>query len=150
MLAYSDEDDMSFGNRTAQALLNSLLGKTSNFGALASRPTLYIGLSSTTPNEDGTNVTEPSGGGYARQATAPSDWSGASLADPSEASNLTLIDFGVATADWLSGDDLVCGVVYDAASGGNYIAQLTLSSQVPVLEDDLVQFSIGSFLWRLT
>lgn len=32
----------SFANRTAQALLNSLFGKTSNFGALASAPTIYV------------------------------------------------------------------------------------------------------------
>ncbi|MFP3344634.1 hypothetical protein R0J87_19345, partial [Halomonas sp. SIMBA_159] len=32
---------MSFSNYTNQALLNSLFGKTSNFGALASAPTIY-------------------------------------------------------------------------------------------------------------
>jgi hypothetical protein len=60
---------MSFFNRTAQALLNSLFGKASNFGALGSAPTLHVGLSSTAPNEDGTGITEPAGGGYARVAT---------------------------------------------------------------------------------
>ena len=97
---------MSFGNRTAQALLNALFGKTSNFGALATAPAIYIGLSSTTPAEDGTNVTEEGAGGYARVLVVAASWNAATLADPSLLDNSVAITFAIATADWLSAANL--------------------------------------------
>ena len=65
---------MSLSNYVVKALLNSLFGKTSDFGALASAPDIYVGLSSTTPTETGGSVTEPSSGSYARVATVAADW----------------------------------------------------------------------------
>lgn len=135
---------MSFSNRTAQALLNSLFGKTSNFGALASRPTIYVGLSSTTPAEAGTGVTEPSTGSYARVATAASDWNAATNADPSVVDNASVITFPTATADWLSGANLTYFVLYDASTSGNLLGFGALSSAKPVLNGDTAEFAAGS------
>lgn len=135
---------MSFANRTAQALLNSLFGKTSNFGALASAPTIYVGLSSTTPTETGTNVTEPSGGSYARVATAASDWNAATDADPSVVDNANAIEFPAATADWVSAANLTHFVLYDASSGGNFLGAGALSVAKPVLDGDTASFPAGS------
>lgn len=42
-------------------ILKSIVGKDSAYGS-----TIYIGLSSTAPNADGSGITEPSGNGYAR------------------------------------------------------------------------------------
>lgn len=134
---------MSFSNRTAQALLNSLFGKTSNFGALATPPTIYVGLSSTTPGEDGTNVTEPSGGAYARVATAPSDWNAATLADPSLIDNANAITFATATATWLAGADLTHAVLYDAATAGNYVGSGLLAVAKPVTDGDTADIAAG-------
>lgn len=135
---------MSFSNRTAQALLNSLFGKTSNFGALASAPTIYVGLSSTTPTETGTNITEPSGGSYARVATAASDWNAATSADPSVVSNANAITFPAATADWVSAADLTYFVLYDASSSGNVIGSGALALAKPVLNGDTPSFPASS------
>lgn len=135
---------MSFGNRTAQALLNSLFSKTSAFGALATAPAIYVGLSSTTPAEDGTNVTEPSGGAYARVATVAGDWNAATLADPSLIDNLNEIAFAQATADWVAGADLTHAVLYDAATAGNYLGTGALATPKPVLNGDTPKFSAGS------
>lgn len=134
---------MSFSNYTAQALLNSLFGKTSNFGALASAPTIYVALSSTTPAEDGTNVTEPSGGSYARVATASTDWNAATLADPSLVDNANKISFPTATADWLSGANFTHVALYDAASAGNYLGSGALNTAKPVLNGDTPEFAAG-------
>lgn len=134
---------MSFSNYTAQAILNSLFGKTSNFGALGSAPTVYVGLSSTAPAEDGTNVTEPSGGGYARVQTSASDWNAATLADPSLIDNANELSFPQATADWVSGSNLTHGVLYDAATGGNYLGSGALSTAKPVLTDDVAKIPAG-------
>lgn len=62
----------------AIALLNSLFGKTSNFGALASAPTIYVRLWTVLPNSAGTGGTECVGTGYAAEATVAGDWNVAS------------------------------------------------------------------------
>lgn len=134
---------MSFFNRTAQALLNALFGKTSNFGALASAPTLYVGLSSSAPAEGGTNITEPSSGGYARVATAAADWNAATLADPSVVTNANAVDFGTASGTWLSGANLTHFVLFDASSGGNAIAFGALTVPMPVFDTNPVSFAAG-------
>lgn len=141
---------MSFSNYTSQALLNSLFGKTSNFGALGSPPTFYVGLSSTQPNEDGTNVTEPSGGGYARMQTASSDWDTATNADPAVVDNVNDITFPQATADWVSGNDLTYGVLYDAATGGNFLGFGPISNPRPVLNGDTAKIAAGDLEAKLT
>ena len=46
---------MAFTNTGSTAILNGLIGKSSS-GPLSS---CYLALSSTTPNQDGTNFTEP-------------------------------------------------------------------------------------------
>jgi hypothetical protein len=134
---------MSFGNRTAQALLNSLFGKTSNFGALASAPTIYVALSSTTPAEDGTGVTEPSGSGYARVATSGATWNSATLADPSVVTNAAAVTFPAASGNWVSSANLTHFVLYDASTSGNYIAMGALGTPKPVLNGDTASFAIG-------
>ena len=134
---------MSFSNYTAQALLNSLFGKTSNFGALASAPTIYVGLSSTTPTETGTNVTEPSGGAYARVSTVAGDWNAATSADPSVVTNANAITFAKATATWLAGANLTYAVLYDAATNGNFLGAGVLGTAKPVLVDDTADIAAG-------
>ena len=111
---------MSFTNRTAQALLNSLFGKTSNFGALASAPTLYVALSSTTPAEDGTGFTEPVGNAYARVAVPAGSWDPATLADPSAIANAVEVAFAEATGTWGTMTHLG---IFDAATAGNLVLQ---------------------------
>lgn len=134
---------MSLSNYTAQAILNAVFGKTSNFGALGSAPTIHMGLSSTTPGEDGTNVTEPSAGGYARVATAAADWNPATLADPSVIDNAEAITLAQATADWVGGANLTHAVLYDAATGGNYLGSGPLPTPKPVLNGDTPNFAAG-------
>lgn len=141
---------MSLSNYTSQAILNSLMGKTSNFGALASAPTVYVGLSSTQPNADGTNVTEPTGGSYARVATSASDWNSATLADPSVIDNAVELTFTAATADWLAGSNLQYGALYDAPTGGNFLGHGTLATAKPVTNGDQPKIPAGSLQVTLT
>ena len=135
---------MSFSNRTAQALLNSLFGKTSNFGALAAAPPIYVGLSSTAPAEDGTGVTEPSTGSYVRVATSAATWNAATNADPSVVSNAAAITFPTATADWLAGVNLTHLVFFDAAAAGNVLGSTALTVAKPVLDGDTAEFVAAS------
>ena len=134
---------MSMTNYTAQAVLNSIFGKTSNFGALASAPTIYVGVSSTTPAEDGSNITEPSGGSYARVSTVAADWNAATLADPSLLDNANAVTFPQATADWLAGANLTHAILFDAATAGNALFVGALTTAKAVTNGDTLSFAAG-------
>lgn len=132
---------MSFANRTAQALLNSLFGKTSNFGALATAPSIFVALSTTAPAEDGTNVTEPVGNGYARVASLPADWNLATLADPSVVTNANAIQFPTASGAW---GTVTHAALYDAISAGNYLASGILGTPKAPTNGDTPEFPAGT------
>lgn len=132
---------MPFTEYTDQAILNSVFGKTSNFGALASAPTVYVGLSSTTPNPDGTGITEPSTGSYARVATTGSTWNAATLANPAVLTNAGAVTFPTATGNWLSSANLTYAVLFDAATSGNCLGFGALTVPKPVTNGDTPQFA---------
>lgn len=131
---------MSFSNRTAQALLNAMFGKTSNFGALASAPTIYVALFTTAPGEDGTGGTEVSGGSYARVATVGADWNAATLADPSLIDNANAITFPTASGAW---GTVTSFGLYDAATVGNYLGGGALGTSKAPTTGDTPRFSAG-------
>jgi len=137
-------------NYAHQALLNSMFGKTSNFGALATAPTVYVALSSTTITA-GTcaNITEPSGGSYARKSTAAGDWNTATSADPSVLTNANAITFVQATADWAAGSNLTDFALYDAVTAGNCLGSGVLTTAKPVLNGDTASFAAGALSVQL-
>jgi hypothetical protein len=138
---------MSFSNRTSQAILNSLFGKTSNFGTLSTRPTLHIALSTTAPAADGSNVTEPVGNNYARVATATSDWGTATLADPSTIANVNAVTFPQASGAW---GTITHFAIYDASTSGNFIGHGTLPVPKAPTTNDTPAFGVGALVVSLT
>lgn len=119
----------------ANKLLDHQLGKTS-----FTMPTVYVGLSSTTPALNGTGITEPSGGSYARVATSGATWNAAASGATSNAAAIT---FPTATADWASGANLTYGVLYDASTAGNVLAYGALTVAKNVLNGDTASIAIG-------
>jgi hypothetical protein len=94
------------------------------FGATAFTPpaTIYIGLSTTTPTQAGTGITEPVGSAYARVAVVNNvtNWV-AQTAQPGTGqgqANGTIITFPAATGAWGTVTYLVA---YDAAAAGNFL-----------------------------
>ena len=79
-----------------QAILNGVLQNP----AYAGYATLFIGLSTTTPLDDGTGFTEPSGGAYARVSTTGADWGAATGTAPAVKSTTAVKTFPTATANW--------------------------------------------------
>lgn len=126
---------MSFFNFLENEVLDHVVGK-----AAYTSPTVYIGLSSTTPAEDGTNVTEPSGGSYARVVTGASDWN---VAAAGATANANAITFAQATADWVSAANLTYLVAYDALTVGNELFYGLLTVAKPVLNGDTASFPAG-------
>lgn len=133
---------MPFTNRTNKGLLDSLFGKTSVFGALASAPTIHIGASSTTPAADGTNFTEPTTGGYARIATVAGDWNTGTLASPSVLDNVNDEDFPAATADWNNSPVTHCGL-HDASTAGNLLGFGAFSPSRDINNGDTLRIPAG-------
>lgn len=131
---------MSFTQRTSAAVLNSIFGNTSDFGALASAPNIHIGLSTTAPAEDGTNVTEPVGNAYARVAVGAANWASATNADPSVLDNSAAINFPTPTGSW---GTVTHFVIYDALTAGNVVASGALTASRSIQTDDTVSFPIG-------
>jgi hypothetical protein len=103
-----------FSDAVANAMLNDV---PSTYGAMT------VGLSTTTPLLAGgviTNVTEPSGGGYARAELPTTAWATASLRTKVTDED---IDFPAATGNW---GFVSHAVVYDASSGNAlFFGQLT-------------------------
>jgi len=101
---------------------------------------VYVGLSSTTPTSGGSNVTEPSGGNYARvQVTAAQFTSASSGATETNTDK----SFSQANADWLSGVNLTHLVIYDAASSGNFQGFASLAVAKPVFSADTAKINSG-------
>jgi len=131
---------MSFTNLLASELLDHLFTD----GAYSPPATLHIGLSSTTPTEAGGNITEPSGGSYARVSTVAGDWAAATSADPSVKATSTAKTFPAATADWVAGANLTHFCLFDAAAAGNLLAFGALTTPKPVLNGDTASFASGA------
>lgn len=119
----------------ANKVIDHILGKTSY-----TMPTIYVGLSSTTPTAGGSNITEPSSGSYARVTTSGSTWNAASSGSTTNAAAVT---FPTATADWVSGSNLTYFVLFDASTSGNFIGYGALTTAKAVLNGDAAVFQIG-------
>lgn len=126
----------------ANKLLDHQVGKTAY-----TSPTVYVGLSSTTPAIAGTGVTEPSTGSYARVTTSAATWATAASGSTSNAAAIT---FPTATADWASGSNLTYGVLYDAATGGNLLGYGALTVAKNVLNGDTASIAIGALTVTLS
>lgn len=105
--------------------------------------TLYVGLSSTAPAEDGTGITEPTGGGYARVAvpngTTSTVWNVGGT--DGTKTNASVITFPAATADW--GAPITHFFIADSATGG-VIAYGALGVAKTIGVGDTASFGAGS------
>lgn len=109
--------------------------------------TYYIGLSSTTPTTSGTNVTEPSGGGYARVAF------NSAMSKPTNGviTNSAAITFAESTADWFtSASPATYYVIYDAATGGNLLMYNALTHSRIIEINTIATIQAGSLVLQLT
>ena len=112
----------------------------------------YIGLSSTTPTEAGTNLTEPSTGSYARVSTSAGDWAAASGTAPATKTNTATFTFPTATADWASAANLTHFTLHDHitnTAAANFIAWGALTVAKPVLNGDTASFAASAITFQL-
>lgn len=105
----------------ADYLEKKLLDLVFSSAAYSIPATLYCGLYTVTPNDDGTGGTEVTGGSYARVSITnnATNFPAASGGNPSIKSNGVSLTFPVATGSW----GTVVGVgIFDASTSGNLLA----------------------------
>lgn len=126
---------MSFSDFLENKLLDHVFGGT----AYSAPATLYVGLSTTPIADDGSGITEPVGGSYARAAVtnSPANWPAAAAGLKS---NGTAITFPQATAGWGTATH---AFISDAASGGNYLVGGALATARTVNPGDTLRFDTG-------
>ena len=122
----------SFSNYTENKVLDHIVGKTS-----FTMPTAYVALSITDPQDDGSGLSEPSGGSYARVQTSGSDWNAASSGSITNAED---ISFPTATDSW---GTISHFALMDASSGGNMLAHGSLTTEKAVGSGDTLKFAAG-------
>lgn len=128
------------------ATLDHVMGK-----AVYTAPANYfVGISSTLPADDGTNITEPAGGAYARKSTVAGDWNAATGLGPSPTliDNLNIIQFVAATADWFGGSTFGFFFLSDAITAGNMLWSDALTTARSVLTDQRLEFDPGQLAVR--
>lgn len=131
-------------------LRNSLLNNWFRGTSYSMPSTYYIGLSTTDPLADGTNVHEPSGKSYKRVAVAANSINFATASDGKIANN-KVIRFSEALEVWADSlNPITHYVIYDAQKGGNllFFGALTRSIEVPI--SSIVEVPIGGIVTELS
>lgn len=132
---------MALTNYTDGKLLDSFFGGT----AYTPPATVYVGLSTTTINQDGSGITEPTGGAYARVSVTnnttnfpASTAQGTNGANGMQKQNGTAINFPQATGSW---GTVTYWFIADASTAGNILAFGALTTQKTISNGDTASFS---------
>lgn len=130
----------SFNNYLELKVLDHVFGNT----AFVAPATLYVGLSTTPIQEDGTNITEPATGAYERMAITnnTTNWPAAALvAGLGTKNNGIPITFPQATASW---GMVVDFFIADHVSAGNILCYGTLDTAKTIDTGDTGEFAVNA------
>jgi hypothetical protein len=121
-----------FSDYWENKILDHIFGKGSY-----TPPTIYVGLSTADPTDDGSGLAEPSGNAYARVQTSASDWNTTSNGSVDNVSDIT---FAQATGNW---GTITYFALFDTATVGNMLAHGALSQSKAIGESDIARFEAG-------
>ena len=138
---------MPFSRYAENKILDETLGRTNtlDFGSV------YLGLSTTTPTESGntiSNITEPSGNGYARKLIGQYNQALAtyfSAASNGSITNDKNIMFEMATGSW---GTCTHAILYDAS--GNVLAWAALTSSISPVANSVPVIVAGGATFSFT
>ena len=136
---------MPFTQTLQQSLLNHVFGGTD----YARPATLYLGLSTTAVSATGTNITEPSGNGYARVAitnNATNFPASTTVGGKGVKTNGTTIQFPEATGAW---GTVSHWFLSTASSGGTIVSYGALGTARAVVAMDIPRLQQGQLEIRL-
>lgn len=135
--------------RLSDAVMNDFLDAYFGNQPVDIAGTYYVGLSDSgggaAPTNTGGNVSEPSGGGYARVAVAnnTTNWN---TATGRATSNKTVIGFPTATDDW---GDITHFVIYRSATGtsaADFVGWGALDTAITVVTGGTPDFPVGAIV----
>lgn len=133
-------------NSEMVSMLNASLGA-------GTKTTVFLAAFTVMPANDGTGGTEVSGSGYARVSIADNgtNFPTATSANPSVKSLATSESFPAATADWMSGANVVGFGLYSASTSGTmYYSAFALSGPVLVTADPATDIFTSGLVHGLT
>ena len=117
-----------------QRICNHVLGKSAY-----AMPTVFLALFTANPGETGSQASEVTGGGYARQPlTAAMGTAGATTGT---ATNSQALTFGPATADWGTVTHMA---IMDAATAGNMLMYAPVAQSKVMNTGDSTQIAVGA------
>lgn len=125
----------------ADYLENKVLDHIHNQTVFTSPTNLYFALSTTTISDDGTGMTEPSGGSYARKAMV-ANTTNFPAASAGAIANAVAVTFATATASW---GLVTYFAVMDAITGGNMLGYAALDTSKTIDDGDTASFAIGDY-----
>jgi hypothetical protein len=134
---------MSMTRKWENEVLNYLFGAT----AMTIPASLYVGLhvGGSAPNNDGTGIVEPTGGGYTR-ATIVRNTTNFPASTAGEVKNSAVVTFPQASADW---GTVTHFVIYDALTNGNAVVVGTITTPKAVLSGDTPSFGANTLSLKL-
>ena len=126
---------MSYSDYLENELLDHWLGNS----AYTAPATVYVGLSTADPLDDGSGLAEPVGNGYARVSVTNNltEWPAAVGGSKNNANDVT---FPLATGSW---GTITHFALFDAATGGNMLGSGALTSSRTVSDGDQPRFAAG-------
>ena len=130
----------------ANALLNCLCGRSNSY----SYSTVYVGLSTTTPNRYGGNITEPSGSGYARVLLGTAQQAQTqkmSAAQNGANANSEIIYFPEATGAW---GTCTYFCLFNAAEEGTCIAYGALTDEISPVNETVPIIRVGDLTMAIS
>lgn len=128
----------SFSDYWENKVLDYIFGK----GDLTP-PSIFVGLSSSEPTDDGSAVAEPDGNNYGRVQTSACDWS---VVSGGVLNNASEIVFTLATGNW---GTMKHFVLFDAAMGGNMLIYGSLGESKTIGSGDIARFTAGEMEVKL-
>jgi len=124
-----------FSDYWENEVMNHTMGKSS-----IKSPSVYIGLSTSEPNDDGSGLNEPDSNSYLRVRTYADDWE---AAFNGYIENVNDISFPLAVENW---GLITHFVLFDAETGGNMIVSGTLSPSKNVSSGQILKFTAGDLI----
>lgn len=128
-------------DHSANIILNNLTGRSSTSNL--SSGLVYVGLSTTPPNKDGTGYTEPVDNGYSRVLLGMHNQAltqKMSAANESETTNIDIVHFPEATGGWGTCTHFL---IFNNATTGVLLAYEPLETPIVPVSGDVPIIRIG-------
>lgn len=130
----------SYSDYIENLFLDLFTGNTLSF-SLPTLGKIWVALSTSDPLDDGSGISEPSGGGYARiETVGATNWN---VAAGGIKTNKTILEFPMVLTTW---GDIRYFYISDASIGGNMMGHGDLGTTYVTVPGTIIRFAIGQLV----